>query len=293
MEWETKLITVYCEVCDQYQRHLWQYCERMSNNHAPEFTDEEVLTIYLFGIMRHHRTVKAIYDYTSDHLRAWFRRLPSYEAYVQRLNNVGSVFPAFMNAVAARWPSLGNGMAYLLDSMPIMLAAEKRRKRAKVAAEVANCGYCGSKDVYYYGVKVHLLAIRRPGELPRPEYLEVTAASKHDLTVLDGLAPFLRQVALYADKAYIDELVRQILAAQQSTIQTPVKKAKGQERLHWFEQLLSTAVSRVRQPIESFFNWVEEHTGIQRASKVRSVRGLNVHVFGRLTAAMLLLSFNS
>jgi hypothetical protein len=162
-----------------------------------------------------------------------------------------------------------------------------------VAAEVANCGYCGSKDVYYYGVKVHLLAIRRPGELPRPEYLEVTAASHHDLTVLDGLAPFLRQVALYADKAYLDELVRQILAAQQSTIQTPVKKAKGQERLHWFEQLLSTAVSRVRQPIESFVNWVEEHTGIQRASNVRSVKGLHVHVFGRLTAAMLLLSFNS
>jgi len=293
MEWETRLITVYCDVCEQYQRQLWQDCERMSNNHAPDFTDEEVITIYLFGIMRHHHTVKAIYEYTRDHLGEWFRRLPSYEAYIQRLNNVGSVFPALMNAVTARWPSVGNGMAYLLDSMPILLAAEKRCKRAKVASEVANCGYCGSKDVYYYGVKVHLLAIRQAGDLPRPAYLEVTAASSHDLSVLDGLAPYLWQVTVYADKAYIDAMIRELLKAQHSDIQTPVKKAKGQERLHWFEQLWSTSVSRIRQPIESFFNWLEEHTGIQRASKVRSLKGLNVHVFGRLAAAMLLLNFNS
>jgi hypothetical protein len=273
MEWETRLMSGYCEVCEQYQRQLWQDCERMSNNHEPDFTDEEVITIYLFGIMRHYRTVKAIYEYTRDHLGDWFRRLPSYEAYVQRLNNVGSVFPACVNAVAERWPSVRNGMVYLLDSMPIMLAAEKRRKRAKVASEVANCGYCGSKDVYDDGVKVHLLAIRQAGHLPRPEYLEVTPASNHDLTVLDGLAPHVWQVAIYADKADIDEMIRQILEAHQSAIHTPVKRAKGQERLQWFEQLLSTAVSRVRQPIESFFNWVEEQTGIQRASKVRSLKG--------------------
>jgi len=37
------------------------------------------------------------------------------------------------------------------------------------------------------------------------------------------------------------------------------------------------------------FNWLEEKTGIQRASKVRSYNGLLVHVFGRLAAAMWLL----
>ncbi len=41
--------------------------------------------------------------------------------------------------------------------------------------------------------------------------------------------------------------------------------------------------------VESLFNWIEEKTGIQRASKVRSYNGLLVHVFGRLAAAMWLL----
>ena len=73
----------------------------------------------------------------------------------------------------------------------------------------------------------------------------------------------------------------------------PVKKAKGQEKLFFFEKLLSASVSRVRQPIESFLNWIEEHTSLQVASKVRSLNGLLVHVLGRLAAAMFLFILNS
>ncbi len=48
----------------------------------------------------------------------------------------------------------------------------------------------------------------------------------------------------------------------------------------------------MRQPIESLFNWINEKTGIQQASKVRSYQGLLVHAFGWLAAAMLLLALN-
>ncbi len=51
-------------------------------------------------------------------------------------------------------------------------------------------------------------------------------------------------------------------------------------------------VSKVRQPIESLFNWIHEKTNIQKASKVRSYKGLMVHIFGRLAAAMFMLVFN-
>ena len=52
------------------------------------------------------------------------------------------------------------------------------------------------------------------------------------------------------------------------------------------------AVSWVRQPIESLFNWIEEQTKIQQASKIRSSSGLLVYVFGQLAAAMWLLANN-
>jgi hypothetical protein len=70
---------------------------------------------------------------------------------------------------------------------------------------------------------------------------------------------------------------------------TPVKKEKEQTHLDAADQWLSTAISQVRQPIESFFNWIYEKTGIQIASKVRSYKGLMVHVFGRLSAALFIM----
>ena len=79
---------------------------------------------------------------------------------------------------------------------------------------------------------------------------------------------------------------------------TPIKAVKNQaecikQRDQAANDLFSTAVSRVRQPIESLFNWLIEKTDIQTASKVRSTKGLLVHVFGRIAAAYLFLIFNS
>jgi hypothetical protein len=45
--------------------------------------------------------------------------------------------------------------------------------------------------------------------------------------------------------------------------------------------------------MESLLGWIDERTGIQRASKVRSYRGLLVHAFGRLATAMLLPALNA
>ena len=77
---------------------------------------------------------------------------------------------------------------------------------------------------------------------------------------------------------------------------TPVKAVKGmpdviKQRSKAADDLFSTAVSKVRQPVEAIFNWLIEKTDIQRASKVRSTKGLMVHAFGRLTAAFINLAF--
>ena len=77
---------------------------------------------------------------------------------------------------------------------------------------------------------------------------------------------------------------------------TPVKAVKGEcqeirNRDKAFNDLYSKAVSKVRQPIESLFNWLIEKTGIQKASKVRSTKGLLIHLFGRIASAFITLIF--
>ncbi|MDM8544813.1 transposase [Desulfococcaceae bacterium HSG9] len=183
----------------------------------------------------------------------------------------------------------------LIDAMPVIMANAKSGSRAKVAAEeIAEKGYCGSKGIWYYGVKLHVLGAERKGKPPQPEYIGVSGAGAHDPPVFRQIAPFLHGKAVYADKAYADALLKQQLIEEQDTDQmTPVKLKKGQKKLSLPEQLFSTAVSRVRQPIESLFSWLQEKTGIEIASKVRSYNGLMVHIFGKLAAAMLMLIFKS
>jgi hypothetical protein len=46
---KTKLVKIYCYVCEQYEKDLQYLCQRFSNNNNPEFTGQEAITIYLFG----------------------------------------------------------------------------------------------------------------------------------------------------------------------------------------------------------------------------------------------------
>ena len=80
-----------------------------------------------------------------------------------------------------------------------------------------------------------------------------------------------------------------------SEMLTPIKEVKGmsdeiKQRIKAADDLFSTAVSRIRQPIEALFNWLIEKADIQKASKVRSTKGLLVHAFGRLAAAYITLA---
>ena len=286
MNWQNQLITIYVYVCKHYQDNLWVYSQRMSNYADLSFSDEEVITLYLFGVIDKNREIKKIYEYTDRHLREWFPRLPSYTAYVQRLNIVADVFASLLEIIQQEQESKSHEYVWLMDSFPVALAKQGHRFKACVAEELADAGYCSTKKLYFYGVRVHVVGRRQAGTLPNPEYIGVTGASHHDGKIFEQIRPELANNELYGDKAYQRPDAKDVRETQNLTVLTPIKKQKGQKYLEPQDQWLSTAVSRIRQPIETLFGWIEEKTGIECASKVRSYNGLMVHVFGKLTAAM-------
>lgn len=101
----------------------------------------------------------------------------------------------------------------------------------------------------------------------------------------------------FGDKIYADKTFwREMNKRNHFEILTPIKGVKGQteqekQRDRAFNDLFSKAVSTVREPIESLFNWLIEKTDIQRAGKVRSTKGLLAFVCGRLAAAFISLIF--
>ncbi|MBX7220204.1 MAG: transposase [Blastocatellia bacterium] len=295
MDWETQLIQIYLCLDEAYEPYLAADCQRLSPNQQPlAFTDVEAMTLYLFGHLKEKRTVQAIYDYAVDHLRAWFPRLPSYQAFAQRLNFLAGAFVRLTERLHTKLPPVNaTPLIRVLDSLPIVLANAARSGRARIAPDLAAKGYCAAKKMYDYGVKLHIVATRRAGQLPLPEVLLLTPANEFDLTCLRQLDLSVRTGYLIGDKAYQDaSLQNQLTQSHALTVLTPVKKRKGQTELGLFEELYSTSMSQLRQPIESLGNWLGVHTDIQHASHVRSQKGLLVHVFGRLALALMLFIFH-
>ena len=293
-----KLIALYCYICECYNKELRWHCERFSNNNLPpDFTDEELLTIYIFSMIEEEKyKVKSIHAYAKKYLPDWFPNLPSYQSFNNRLNRLASVFPPLIVCLLKDVNTTGVRFDIsLLDSMPIITCSGKRS--GKVASQITDKGYCSTKKLHYYGAKLHGIAFHRKGKLPFPEYFCLTKSSEHDLNAVREILPRLKGRAVIGDKAYSKMDLNEILEKEHGVcIYTPVKLIKGESiQIRQFkyaaDKLFSTAVSRLRQPIESLFNWLIEKTDIQRASKVISNNGLTVHVFGRLAAAISLWVF--
>lgn len=104
MNWQFRLIFVFLFVSEHFQDNLLFYAFRFSNNCSPKFTDEEVITIFIWGIMQHRKNIKEIYNYTNNHLREWFPNLPSYEAYIMRLNRLHDIFIPLIEKIQNDFP---------------------------------------------------------------------------------------------------------------------------------------------------------------------------------------------
>jgi len=299
-EKEQKLIAIYLHICHLYDTELKFYCQRFSNNSQPEFTDQEIMTIYLFvGHEQRYFHVNEIYSFAKDYLLSWFPKLPSYQTFNYRLNLLTGAFQALANKLIDSFkPEDCSDLFSIVDSMPIITCGGKNRK-GKVATEITNKGYCSTKNMFYYGCKIHTLACLRTGTIPFPESIMVTPAEDNDLTVFkQSWGDFIQSKVILGDKIYSDKEYFNSGKRQKQDIEmlTPIKGIKGKsealkQRDKAFNDLYSQAVSKLRQPIESFFNWLNEKTKIQRAMKVRSTAGLLIHLFGKIALAFIGLIF--
>lgn len=242
-------------ICDVYRSSLKFYCRRFSNNANPIFTDQELLTVYLFcGTYQRNFNIKEIHTFTKEYLLSWFPNLPSYQTFNHRLNLMSEAINELVRFLITSFkPTDCDSMTSLIDFMHIITCAGKN-KTGKVAAEIATKGYCSTKNMYYFGLKLHTLAFRREGTIPFPEMIILLSEEENALTVLKReAADRLINKDIFADKIYSDFSFRGNKQQEQGvTILTPVKAIKGEspiitQREKAGRYLFSTAVSKVKQ----------------------------------------------
>jgi hypothetical protein len=274
--------------------------QRTSNNFLPKFTDEECITVVLWGLSAFRRnapanrkfTCKDVHKFIKAYHADWFPEMPKYKAFNKRVCYLADAIKSLANVLLAGLTSIDPACpTHLMDSMPIILANQNRSSRAKVAPDMCDKGYCDAKKMWFYGVRLHTLGQSQYKTVPQPTLMQLASASHHDRKVAEEMLLDAFGIDIFADKAYINASWQaDRFANHQTKIITPIKLKKGQERLDSADSLFTTAVSKVRQPIESFFNWLHELTQIQATSKVRSSNGLISFVFARISLACLVLA---
>jgi hypothetical protein len=252
---EIKLIALYFYISERYEKELKYSVQRFSHNsEEPGFTDSELLTLYLFVMSEEKRMrIKEIHRFAQHYLLSWFPKLPSYQAFDHRADALWEV----LRALVAEWvllfmPADCSDATSVVDSYPIITCSAKRE--GKVAREITDKGYCSTKNIYYYGLKLHVLGWQRPGHIPWIESVLLSEASRHDLTVFKENWTWVSNRTVIGDKIYKDDALCAWMKEQRNTlILMPVKEKQGKPPClrQWDKaagDLFSAAVSRVRQP---------------------------------------------
>jgi hypothetical protein len=289
-----QLIDLYFRVCEVYDNQMINHCFRHTKNGSqPDFTDQEVLTCYLFASgWQKCDGPKACYEYIYHHYLDCFPRLPAFETFNHRLNRLADALPIFVQACFAEWKSLESSLptsTKLTDSFPVITAAGYRT--ASSCTLLSDKGRCATKSMWFHGIKIHAAGWEQAGTLPIPDTILITPASVHDKKAQEDNFFEMKNVVLVADKAYEDSQLKQCMAQNSSELLTPPRYGRWtteeeKQRFGASNRLQQTLISKLRQPIETFFSWLIEHTNIQKASKVRSYRGLLIHVYGKIAAAI-------
>ena len=156
----------------------------------------------------------------------------------------------------------------IIDSFPVLLCQPVRNHQAKVLNEVANIGYCASKNMWFYGFKIHL-AVTESGYIL--DYL-VTPVSVHDIQVAEELLDAIPYTPVLADLDYLGKELKKRLEAKGIDFLTPIcKNMKGAAEHN------NPAILTIRRTIETRISVLNSLFNIEHPL-ARSLAGLQLEI---------------
>ena len=154
MDRDEFIITVYCLVCEHYQRIKSTYPLRRGG-FAPALTDEEVITMEICGEYFKLATDKELVAYFRTHYAHFFPRLTERTLFVRQAANLWQV----KAAIHQRLTHISGQAAdpiQIIDTLPLPVCGYTRSGRDRCFRPFADYEYCAAEQLDYYGFKLGL-----------------------------------------------------------------------------------------------------------------------------------------
>jgi transposase len=227
---------LYCFIDDYLKAHPQRAGWRSSPNCRPAFTDAEVLTIALMQSPLRVASLKQTYRLIVTNFASAFPKLCSYKQWIARLHRLGDLVGQMIEA--ARRADGFSFSLYVIDSKPIPVCKPIRHRVVRLLRD-AGAYFSKSSVGWFFGFKLHVL-LNIEG---RVVSAALTAANTADREAAVWLAAACDGGIVGADQAYGGEETCEALARQAEMLVLTSRLVRPKKGL----------MSRVRQPIETFF----------------------------------------
>jgi len=241
---EEKILTIYC-LCDDLLKALHHYEDPQQKiSDAEIMTTALTATLFFGGNFEHARAMLSAPGYIPDMIsRSRFNR---------RLHRVSGLFLSLYKLLGHAWKQLNTESVYIIDSFPVAVCDNYRIPRAKIYRTPEYRGYIASKKRYFYGLKIHLLVTQegQPVEffLTPGSFGDVQALQVFDFDLPGGST-------IYADKAYNDYVMEDILMEASSLHLLPLRKENSKRHLppyvayiqHHYRKFIETVGSLIEK----------------------------------------------
>ena len=146
----------------------------------------------------------------------------------RRLHRLTDLFVMLFDLLGYTWKQLNTESVYILDSFPIAVCDNYRIPRAQLYQHEAYRGCMASKKRYCYGLNVHLL-VTKDGQ---PVECFLTPGSYSDGRMLTTFRFDVPEGShVYADKAYHDDAMEDILLEASHMHLYPIRKQNSTRAL--------------------------------------------------------------
>ena len=218
---DEKIIATFC-LCDDLLKATWH----QESAFPQQLNDAEVMTIALIAAScfqgRHDPARFMLMQH--GYIPGWISK----SRLNRRLHRLKDTVATVFDFLGQLWKTLEADGIYVIDSFPVSVCDNIRIRRAKLYRDETYRGYQASKRRYFYGLKIHLM-VTSAGQ---PVECVLTPGSVSDVQVLKNYAYDLSPGSVvYADKAYNDYEIEDLLAEVEGIRLLPIRKKNSKRPL--------------------------------------------------------------